>query len=99
MPTPIEVLRQVFRYDDFRPGQAAVVEAQMAGRDVLSVAPTGAGKSVSYWVPALLSTGVTIVVSPLISLMKDQVDRLRSLGVPATFVNSSLDRAEQWQRL
>ena len=71
------------------------MEAQLAGRDVLSVAPTGSGKSISYWVPAVVAGGLTLVISPLIALMKDQVDRLRSLGVQAAFVNSSQDRAEQ----
>src|SRR3984893_8763502 len=95
MSTPVEVLREVFRYQEFRPGQAEVVAAQLAGRDVLAVAPTGSGKSISYWVPAVAQGGLTLVVSPLIALMKDQVDRLRSLGVPATFINSTQDRAEQ----
>jgi len=75
------------------------VEAQVAGRDVLSVAPTGSGKSVSYWIPALLGPGVTLVVSPLIALMKDQVDRLTDRGVAATFVNSSVEPFEQRERL
>ncbi len=88
-------LREVFRLPDWRPGQAEVVEAQIAGRDTLTVAPTGSGKSVSYWIPSLLAGGVTVVVSPLIALMKDQVDRLVELGVAAAFVNSSLDRAAQ----
>ena len=93
------VLHDVFGLEAFRPGQAEVVSAQLAGRDVLSVAPTGSGKSISYWVPALVHEGLTIVVSPLIALMKDQVDRLRGRGVAAAFVNSSIDRREQWQRL
>src|SRR3989454_12621176 len=92
-------LRDVFGLDAFRPGQSDVVAAMLAGRDVLSVAPTGSGKSISYWIPALLGPGVTLVVSPLIALMKDQVDRLRGLGVEAAFVNSSIDRSEQWARL
>ena len=92
---PLEVLQDVFGLPSFRPGQAAVVEAQLQGRDVLSVAPTGAGKSISYWVPALTAPGLTLVVSPLIALMKDQVDRLRQLGVAAGYINSSLDRARQ----
>ena len=71
----------------------------LAGRDVLSVAPTGSGKSISYWVPAVVEGGLTMVVSPLIALMKDQVDRLTERGVPATFINSSLDRAEDAERL
>ena len=93
------VLREVFGLDSFRPGQADVVAAMLAGRDVLSVAPTGSGKSISYWVPAVVQGGLTMVVSPLIALMKDQVDRLTERGVPATFINSSLDRAEDTDRL
>src|SRR3989454_3060568 len=93
------VLREVFGLDAFRPGQAEVVEAMLAGRDVLSVAPTGSGKSISYWVPALVDGGLTMVVSPLIALMKDQVDRLVERGVAATFINSSVERPEQVDRL
>ena len=93
------VLRDVFGFDEFRPGQAEVVEAMLAGRDVLSVAPTGSGKSISYWVPAVVDGGLTIVVSPLIALMKDQVDRLTERGVAATFINSSVERSEQVERL
>jgi ATP-dependent DNA helicase RecQ len=93
------VLREVFGLDAFRPGQADVVAAMLAGRDVLSVAPTGSGKSISYWVPALVDGGLTLVVSPLIALMKDQVDRLTERGVAATFINSSVERPEQVDRL
>ena len=93
------MLREVFGLDAFRPGQAEVVEAMLAGRDVLSVAPTGSGKSISYWVPALVDGGLTMVVSPLIALMKDQVDRLTERGVAATFINSSVERPEQVDRL
>ncbi len=96
---PQRILRDVFQLERFRPGQEPVVEAQLAGRDVLSVAPTGSGKSISYWIPALAGAGLTIVVSPLIALMKDQVDRLRSLGVAAGFVNSSIDRSLQEREL
>ena len=96
---PERVLREVFGLDEFRPGQAAVVEAMLAGRDVLSVAPTGSGKSISYWVPAVVEGGLTMVVSPLIALMKDQVDRLTGRGVAATFINSSVERPEQVDRL
>src|SRR2546421_456753 len=91
----LRVLREVFGLQDYRPGQAPVVEAQMAGRDVLAVAPTGSGKSISYWVPAVAGGGLTLVVSPLIALMKDQVDRLRASGVAAAFINSTQDRSEQ----
>jgi ATP-dependent DNA helicase RecQ len=97
--TPTEVLRDVFGLAEFRPGQVEVVEAQLAGRDVLSVAPTGSGKSISYWVPALAGEGLTVVVSPLIALMKDQVDRLRQLKVKAAYINSSLGRADQQEAL
>src|SRR6185312_3390803 len=76
-----------------------VVAAMLAGRDVLSVAPTGSGKSISYWVPAVMDGGLTLVVSPLIALMKDQVDRLTGRGVAATFINSSVEPAEQRERL
>ena len=93
------VLREVFGLDEFRPGQAEVVAAMLDGRDVLSVAPTGSGKSISYWVPAVVDGGLTMVVSPLIALMKDQVDRLTERGVAATFINSSVDRSVQGDRL
>jgi ATP-dependent DNA helicase RecQ len=94
-----EVLADVFGLDSFRPGQADVVDAMLAGRDVLYVAPTGSGKSISYWVPAVVGGGLTMVVSPLIALMKDQVDRLGERGVSATFINSSVERSEQVDRL
>jgi ATP-dependent DNA helicase RecQ len=92
-------LQEVFGLDAFRPGQEDVVAAMLAGRDVLSVAPTGSGKSISYWVPAVVDGGLTMVVSPLIALMKDQVDRLNARGVAATFINSSVERPEQVDRL
>jgi ATP-dependent DNA helicase RecQ len=97
--TPQQVLRDVFHLEAFRPGQAEVVDAQMNGRDVLAVAPTGSGKSLSYWVPAILGDGLTIVVSPLIALMKDQVDRLVAHGVRAAFINSTLHSSEQRERM
>jgi ATP-dependent DNA helicase RecQ len=92
-------LNEVFGLDAFRPGQSDVVAAMLAGRDVLSVAPTGSGKSISYWVPAVVDGGLTLVVSPLIALMKDQVDRLTERGVAATFINSSVEPAEHRDRL
>ncbi|HEY8811596.1 MAG TPA: RecQ family ATP-dependent DNA helicase [Candidatus Dormibacteraeota bacterium] len=97
--TPQQVLHDVFGLESFRAGQVEVVEAQLAGRDVLSVAPTGSGKSISYWVPALLAEGLTVVISPLIALMKDQVDRLRELHLKAAYINSSLSRADQQETL
>ncbi|WP_418666771.1 RecQ family ATP-dependent DNA helicase [Allofournierella sp.] len=83
-------LQSVFGYSSFRPGQEEVVDALLAGRDVLAVMPTGAGKSICYQLPALLLPGVTVVVSPLISLMKDQVQALVQMGVRAAYINSSL---------
>src|SRR5229473_550263 len=97
--TAERVLRDVFGLSAFRPGQSDVVAAMLEGRDVLSVAPTGSGKSISYWVPAVVDGGLTLVVSPLIALMKDQVDRLTDRGVAATFVNSSVQPFEQRERL
>src|SRR3989441_6489334 len=93
------VLRDVFGLHAFRPGQGEVVEAMLDGRDVRSVAPTGCGKSISYWVPAVVDGGLTLVVSPVIAFMRDQVDRLTERGVAATFINSSLERPEQIDRL
>ena len=85
MESKQDVLKKVFGYDSFRPGQAEIVDAALAGRDVLAVMPTGAGKSVCYQVPALLLPGVTLVVSPLISLMQDQVRALVAAGVAAAY--------------
>jgi len=85
-----QALSQYFGYDSFREGQENVVDAILSGRDVLCVMPTGAGKSVCYQVPALVSEGTTLVISPLISLMKDQVQTLCAAGVPAAYINSSL---------
>lgn len=90
-------LRDTFGLPAFRPGQGEVVAAGEAGRDVLLVAPTGAGKSISYWVPGLLSGGLTLVVSPLIALMTDQLTRLRSLGIAAGAINSHVSRSEQME--
>ena len=74
-------LKEVFGYDDFRPGQEEIIEAILNGRDAMAIMPTGAGKSVCYQVPALLLPGITLVVSPLISLMSDQVAALRQAGI------------------
>ena len=93
------LLKTHFGYDDFRTGQADAVTSILSGRDTLVVLPTGGGKSVCYQVPALLSSGLTVVVSPLISLMKDQVDALRRRGLPATFINSTLTPAEASDRM
>jgi len=89
------VLHDVFRLAAFRPGQAEIVAAAEAGRDLLLVAPTGSGKSIGYWVPGIAAGDLTLVVSPLIALMNDQVARLRSLGVPVAALHSQVDRATQ----
>ena len=94
-----DVLRARFGFPEFRPGQERAVTSVLAGRDTLVVLPTGGGKSVCYQVPALLLPGITVVVSPLISLMKDQVDALTARGIPATFVNSTLSAGEVSERM
>jgi ATP-dependent DNA helicase RecQ len=90
------VLREVFGYDAFRPGQELVIQSVLAGRDCIAVMPTGAGKSLTFQIPARILDGTVLVISPLISLMKDQVDALAELGYRATAINSSLDRPS-WQ--
>src|SRR6478736_4862720 len=92
---PLEVLAARFGFGAFRPGQEQVVEALLAGRSALAVFPTGGGKSLCYQLPALLLDGMTIVVSPLIALMKDQIDFLRGSGIDAARLDSSLDAADQ----
>jgi ATP-dependent DNA helicase RecQ len=94
-----EVLRRYWGYADFRPGQDQAVRHVLSGRDSLTIMPTGGGKSLCYQVPAMMLPGVTIVVSPLISLMKDQVDALDTRGLPATFVNSTLSGSEMARRM
>ena len=91
------LLKQYFGHSDFRPGQEALITALLDGRDVMGVMPTGAGKSVCYQLPALLLPGLTLVLSPLISLMKDQVAALAQAGIPAAYINSSLDAEEYRQ--
>ncbi|MBL1375746.1 DNA helicase RecQ [Zobellella iuensis] len=92
--TPLAVLQQVFGYQSFRDGQQEIIESVIAGRDALVIKPTGGGKSICYQIPALLRPGLTVVVSPLISLMKDQVDTLVANGVAAVYINSALSREE-----
>ena len=88
------LLKTVFGYDDFRPGQPEVLEAILAGEDIMAVMPTGSGKSMLYQLPALLRPGLTVVVSPLIALMRDQVRQLRDLRIAAAALNSAIDYAE-----
>ncbi len=97
--TLIQSLEQHFGHKQFREGQQDIVEAVIAGRDVLAVMPTGGGKSLCYQLPGLLLDGVTLVISPLIALMKDQVDDLMSKDLPATYLNSTLSAGERNQRL
>ena len=93
------LLKTYFGYDQFRPGQERIVDDLLNGRDTLAIMPTGAGKSICFQLPALLLPGVTLVISPLISLMKDQVDGLASQGIAAAFINSSLSGSEVRERL
>ncbi|WP_256760909.1 DNA helicase RecQ [Cohnella sp. WQ 127256] len=95
----IEALKTYYGYDEFRSGQSKLIEAILAGKDVLGIMPTGAGKSICYQIPAILLPGVTLVISPLISLMKDQVDSLNAAGIEATFINSSLSVKETNERM
>ena len=92
-------LKAAFGYDDFRPGQSKAIESVLAGHDTLVVLPTGGGKSVCYQIPALVLPGLTVVVSPLISLMKDQVDALEARNLPAAFINSTLTSGQVGDRL
>src|SRR5215472_9757102 len=96
---PQEALESVYGYTTFRPGQREIIDAVLAGRDCIGVMPTGAGKSLTFQVPAKLLGGTVLVLSPLISLMKDQVDALERLGFRAAVLNSTLDEAERTQRL
>jgi ATP-dependent DNA helicase RecQ len=92
-------LKSIFGYETFRPLQREIMEASLAGKDVFALLPTGGGKSLCFQLPALLRDGLTVVVSPLIALMKDQVDQLHAAGVEATFLNSSLNAEESRRRL
>jgi ATP-dependent DNA helicase RecQ len=99
MPTAASILKETFGYDTFRPLQQEVIENVLARRDTLAVMPTGGGKSLCYQIPSLLIEGLTVVISPLISLMKDQVEQLRAFGVPSLFLNSSLSPLEYQENM
>ena len=94
-----QILQKFYGYEDFRPGQKKVVESLLNRNDTVAIMPTGAGKSICFQIPALLFEGVTLVISPLISLMKDQVDSLRQLGIAAVYINSSVSRAQLYKDL
>ncbi|MFT3781686.1 MAG: DNA helicase RecQ [Nibricoccus sp.] len=99
MPDLLHTLKTTFGYKDFRPLQREIIDTSLAGRDVFALLPTGGGKSLCFQIPALHRTGLTVVVSPLIALMKDQVDQLQAAGIAATFLNSTLGAAEARSRL
>src|SRR6478735_3967069 len=93
------VLRDVFGYDGFRAGQQEIIEALLAGRDCIGVMPTGAGKSITYQIPARILGGTTLVISPLVALMKDQVDAMSEVGLRATYLSSTLEPEERQRRV
>ena len=95
----LQLLKRFYGYDEFRPGQKEIITSLLEGNDTVAIMPTGAGKSVCFQIPALLFPGITLVISPLISLMKDQVDALVTQGIPSTYINSSLSGAELSRRL
>src|SRR6478609_1114286 len=94
-----DLLKRTFGYGSFRPLQREICEASLAGRDVFALLPTGGGKSLCFQLPALVRNGLTVVVSPLIALMKDQVDQLQTSGIAATYLNSTLSADESRSRL
>src|SRR3954471_17837267 len=99
MSSPVQILQSVFGLQQFRPRQLEIIQDVVAGHDVVCVMPTGAGKSLCFQLPAVMLRGLTLVVSPLISLMADQVHQLQALGVPVLLLNSSQSSAEQSQVL
>ena len=102
MPAFVDALSSLHRhfgFADFREGQGEVIASILEGKDAIVVMPTGSGKSLCYQLPALMFEGATVVVSPLIALMKDQVDALKARDLPATFINSSIAEREQWSRI
>lgn len=99
MNEPQNLLKKYFGYEQFRPGQSEIITQILSGRDCLAIMPTGAGKSICYQIPAMIFSGITVVISPLISLMKDQVSGLNEIGIPAAFINSTLTDAEYAQTM
>ncbi len=94
-----QILQHYYGYSTFRTGQQTVIEQVLANKDTLAIMPTGGGKSICYQVPAVMLSGITIVISPLISLMKDQVDALAAIGISATYINSTLTKDEERRRI
>ena len=94
MDRALDILKQYYGYSSFREGQENIIREILNGNDVLTIMPTGGGKSICYQVPAMLLDGITIVISPLISLMKDQVDNINNLGIKSAYINSSLNNIE-----
>ena len=99
MSTPLEILRTYWGHESFRPLQEEIIQSPLDGHDTLALLPTGGGKSICFQVPALCMGGLTLVISPLIALMRDQVDRLNRIGIAATYINSSLSSAQIDQKL
>ena len=93
------LLKKYFGYENFRPGQDELINHILNEEDCLGIMPTGAGKSICYQIPAMILPGITIVISPLISLMKDQVDGLNEIGIPSTYINSTLTESEYSQTI
>ena len=98
-PDLLKTLKQTFGFDSFRPLQEEIIRDSLAGKDTFALLPTGGGKSLCFQLPALVRPGLTVVVSPLIAQMKDQVDAMQASGVAATFLNSSLEAGEARARL